>query len=63
MYLEIFFPFKVAVWPDETLALAAHKLEFPATTFPEFENSSIKSVFSSSLYTCAWLENGSLCWW
>lgn len=55
--------FQLAVWPDETLTLVSTKLEIPATSFSEFEGSSIKWVYTSSLYTCAWLDNGSLYWW
>lgn len=66
IHLIIFFSLchtQVAIWSDETLALAGPKLEFPATSFPEFENSNIKCVYTSSLHTCAWLENGALFWW
>lgn len=54
---------KVAVWADEALSLVSNKIDLPATCFPEFESSPIKTVFTSSLYSCVWLENGSLHWW
>ena len=59
----IYIVLQIAVWADETLTPAGPKLEFPATSFPEFENSPIKNLYTNSLQTCAWLENGALFWW
>ena len=54
---------QVATWIDETLGIVASKVEHPAMLFPELMNDRIISLHTCPLYTCAWLESGSLCWW
>ncbi|XP_033640318.1 E3 ubiquitin-protein ligase UBR5-like isoform X2 [Asterias rubens] len=54
---------KIATLLDETLSPIASRLEHAATYFNELHGEKINSVYTCPLYTCAWLENGTLFWW
>ncbi|XP_014675920.1 PREDICTED: E3 ubiquitin-protein ligase UBR5-like [Priapulus caudatus] len=54
---------KVATFVDEALDQVAGKLEHPAQLFPDYAGDKILSLHVCSLYTCARLESGTLCWW
>ncbi|XP_022088728.1 E3 ubiquitin-protein ligase UBR5-like isoform X2 [Acanthaster planci] len=54
---------KIATLLDETLSPIASRLEHAATYFNEFQGERIHSVYTCPLYTCAWLDNGTLFWW
>ncbi|XP_071962133.1 E3 ubiquitin-protein ligase UBR5-like [Antedon mediterranea] len=54
---------KVATWVDDTLSVIASRLEHPLQNFPEFSGDKIRSIHTCCLFTCAWLESGSVYWW
>lgn len=54
---------RVATWMDELLGHSGNKLEHVATSFPEFTNEKIHSLYTCTLYTVVRTENNSLFWW
>ncbi|XP_063710070.1 E3 ubiquitin-protein ligase hyd isoform X2 [Culicoides brevitarsis] len=54
---------KIATWMDESLGYASVKLEYPATSYPEFAVDKITSLHTCTLYTVARTESNELFWW
>lgn len=54
---------KIATWMDESLGYASVKLEYPATSYPEFAVDKIISLNTCTLYTVARTESNELFWW
>lgn len=54
---------RVATWMDELLGHSGNKLEHAVTSFPEFANDKIHSLYTCTLYTVVRTENNSLYWW
>uniref|UniRef100_A0A336LUN3 HECT-type E3 ubiquitin transferase n=1 Tax=Culicoides sonorensis TaxID=179676 RepID=A0A336LUN3_CULSO len=54
---------KIATWMDESLGYASNKLEYPATSYPEFSVDKIMSLHTCTLYTVARTESNELFWW
>lgn len=54
---------RVATWMDELLGQSGSKLEHSATSFTEFVNEKIHSLYTCTMYTVARTESNNLYWW